>query len=113
MSYFKGFGTGSNSYGQFWYGDYGFLYKKNTGVSARKNPKYGLLLNKPVYIYNKYSPGQNGIGAQSIANRRAKNRLASICNPQQPCGQFYTTLGRYDPFVYNPNGYVPPLETLL
>ena len=32
MSYFKGFGTGSNSNGQFWYGGSqgfpGFLYKK-------------------------------------------------------------------------------------
>ena len=59
MSYFKGFGNGSNSNGQFWYGRPqgfpGFLYKKNTGVGARKNPLYGLLCNKPTYIYNKFN----------------------------------------------------------
>ena len=106
MSYFKGFGSGgSNSYGQFWYGPYGFLYKKNTGVSGRKNPKVGLIINKQTDIYNKYTPGQNGIGAQSIANRRAKNRIASICSPGTPCGKFYNKLGMYDHYLYNPNGY--------
>ena len=34
MSSYKGFRTGSNSYGQFWFGGStfpGFLYKKNVG----------------------------------------------------------------------------------
>ena len=110
MSYFKGFGNGSNSNGQFWYGDYGFLFKKNTGVGGRKNPKYGLICNKPTYFYNKYSPGQAGVGAQSVANRRAKNRLASICSPSTPCGNFYLTLGMYNHYLYNPNGF--PGESL-
>jgi hypothetical protein len=107
MSYFKGFGNGSNSNGQFWYGDYGFLYKKNTGVGGRKNPMYGLLCNKPTYLYNKYKPGAGGVGASSVSNRRAKNRLATVCTPTQSCGQFYTYLGRYDKYLYNPNGYFP------
>ena len=107
MSYFKGFGNGSNSYGQFWYGDYGFLYKKNTGVGGRKNPKYGLICNRPTELWNKYKPGQSGIGAQSISNRRAKNRLASVCQPNNNCGQFYMSLGMYDRYTYTPNGYLP------
>jgi hypothetical protein len=108
MSYLKGFGSGSNSNGQFWYGNTtnfpGFLYKKNTGVGGRKNPKYGLICNKPTYLYNKYKPGTGGIGASSVANRRAKNRIASVCNNNN-CGKFYTYLGRYNKFLYNPNGY--------
>jgi photosystem II stability/assembly factor-like uncharacterized protein len=104
MSYFKGFGSGSNSNGQFWYGDYGFLYKKNNGVGGRKNPKYGLLCNKSTYLYNKYKPGVGGVGASSVATRRAKNRLATVCGDNQ-CGNFYTYLGKYDKYLYNPNGY--------
>jgi hypothetical protein len=108
MSYFKGFGSGSNSNGQFWYGSSigfpGFLYKKNNGVGGRRNPKYGLLCNKPTYLYNKYKPGTGGVGASSIATRRAKNRLATVCNDKN-CGQFYNTLGLYDNYTGNPNGY--------
>jgi hypothetical protein len=93
------------SNGQFWYGDYGFLYKKNVGVGARRSSKFATLYNQPQYLYNKYSPGQGGVGAQSTANRRAKNRLATVC--QKPCGQFYQYLGIYDNYTGNPNGYFP------
>ena len=115
-SYFKGFGNGSNSNGQYWVGPYGFLYKKNGGGGGRKNPMYGLLCNKPTYLYNKYKPGTGGVGASNISNRRAKNRLATVCsvpsfNGNPPvsgqCGQFYTYLGRYDKYTGNPNGYFP------
>jgi hypothetical protein len=86
--YNMGFGSGSNSNGQFWYGSTtnfpGFLYKKNVGVGARKSTKMGpggnITCNSPTYLNNKYKPGQGGVGASSIANRRAKNRLATICN---------------------------------
>ena len=91
MSHTKGFGTGSNSNGQFWYGDNGFLYKKNTGSGARKNPSYGLICNQPTFLYNKYKPGTGGVGASSVANRRAKNRYATVCN--NGCGNFYNYLG--------------------
>ena len=104
MSYFKGFGSGSNSNGQFWYGKNGFLYKKNVGVGGRKNPLYGLICNKPTYLYNKYKPGTGGIGASNISNRRAKNRLATVCGDNK-CGQFYMYLGLYDNYTGNPNGY--------
>jgi hypothetical protein len=111
MSYFKGFGTGSNSNGQFWYGGSqgfpGFLFKKNTGVGGRKNPLYGLICNKPTYIYNKFKPGTGGVGAQNRANRRAKNTRATVCADNN-CGRFYNYLGLYPRFSYRSiDGYFP------
>jgi hypothetical protein len=55
------------------------------------------------YLYNKYKPGSGGVGASSISNRRAKNRLATVCNGQK-CFPCYTTLGQYS---NNPNGFIP------
>jgi hypothetical protein len=80
------FGNGSNSNGQFWYGSTtnfpGFLYKKNVGVGGRRTTKFAAggntTCNTYQYLYNKYKPGLGGVGASSIANRRAKNRLASV-----------------------------------
>jgi hypothetical protein len=108
-------GNGSNSNGQFWYGSQtnfpGFLYKKNVGVGARRSTKMGpggnITCNSSTYIYNKYKPGVGGVGASSVATRRAKNRLATVCGPQHNCGQFYTYLGLYDNYTGNPNGYFP------
>ncbi len=96
VNYFKGFGTGSNSYGQFWFGGStfpGFLYKKNVGVGGRRNPKYGLICNKPTQLWNKYTPG-SGVGASNIATRRAKLIHATSCNKDQVCGRFYVELGQ-------------------
>jgi hypothetical protein len=109
------FGNGSNSNGQFWYGSTtnfpGFLYKKNVGVGGRRSTKFAaggnITTNGYQYIYNKYTPGQSGVGASSIANRRAKNRLSSVCGNNRQCGQFYSYLGRYNPYTENPNGYFP------
>jgi hypothetical protein len=111
MSYFKGFGNGSNSNGQFWYGRTqnfpGFLYKKNTGVGGRKNPLYGLICNKPTYIYNKFKPGTGGVGGQSRSNRRAQNARATVCADHN-CGRFYTYLGLYPRYSYKSiDGYFP------
>jgi hypothetical protein len=110
------FGSGSNSNGQFWYGGGinfpGFLYKKNVGVGARRSTKFtpggNVTCNSYQYLYNKYTPGSNGIGATTTSNRRAKNRLASVCGGvNRKCGAFYTYLGRYDNYTENPNGYFP------
>jgi hypothetical protein len=105
---------GGNSSGNFWYGNStgfpGFLYKKNVGVGTRRSTKLGAGGNNiapKAYLYNKYKPGINGIGASSISNRRAKNRLASICPPESSCGKFQTFLGRYPTYSYNSNGYFP------
>ena len=106
------FGSGSNSNGQFWYGNTtnfpGFLYKKNVGVGTKRCTKFSpggnSTCNTYQYLYNKYTPGQGGVGASSIATRRAKNRLANICNDNKCC-IFYTYLGLYNNFTENPNGY--------
>jgi hypothetical protein len=110
------FGNGSNSNGQFWYGNTtnfpGFLYKKNVGVGGRRSTKFNPGGNTTCNTYqnvnNKYKPGQGGVGASSIANRRAKNRLASVCGGiNGKCGPFYPYLGRYNNYTSNPNGYFP------
>lgn len=80
------------SNGQFWYGPYGFLYKKNTGVGTRRVRPYGLICNRPTQLYNKYVPGA-GVGGVSTAVRRSKMRLATSCNKNQLCGRFYSKIG--------------------
>lgn len=108
------FGTGSNSNGQFWYGNStnfpGFLYKKNVGVGGRRTTKFAaggnLMTNTQQYLYNKYKPGTGGVGASSIANRRAKNRLATVCI-ENSCFPCYNTLGQYSNYTANPNGFIP------
>jgi len=104
------------SNGSFWYGgstDFpGFLYKKNTGVGTRRSTKMApggnTTCNEPTYLYNKYKPGGGGVGASSIANRRAKNRLATICEGKNnTCFPCYNTLGQYNSYTGNSNGYVP------
>ena len=107
------FGNGSNSNGQFWYGSStnfpGFLYKKNVGVGGRRSTKFAaggnITCNTPQYIYNKYKPETGGVGASSVATRRAKNRHATICNTNN-CFPCYMSLGQYNRFLYNPNGFV-------
>jgi hypothetical protein len=98
-------------FGQLWYGGSsfpGFLYKKNLAVGGRRSTLFTAggtsISNTPQYIYNKYKPGDNGVGANTIANRRAKNRKATICGPHQ-CFPCYPTLGLYSPYTHNPNGY--------
>ena len=111
MSNYVKFGIGSNSNGSFWYGNStnfpGFLYKKNVGVggirSTKMAPGGNITCNNSNYLYNKYKPGTGGVGASSISNRRAKNRIASVCNNN--CGQFYQYLGRYNNYTGNQNGY--------
>ena len=108
------FGNGSNSNGQFWYGSTtnfpGFLYKKNVGVGGRRSTKFAaggnITCNNSTYLYNKYKPGTGGVGASSIANRRAKNRLATVCN-RNSCFPCYSTLGQYSNYTHNPNGFIP------
>jgi surface protein len=103
--------------GAFWFGREGFLFKRKGGGGARRSTKMmpggNTTCNGPTYIYNKYKPGGGGVGASSIANRRAKNRLATICGgPSNKCFPCYNTLGQYSNYTHNPNGYVPcPVPT--
>ena len=91
------------SHGQFWYGNGigfpGFLYKKNTGVGGRRstkmNPGGNTTCNSYTYLYNKYKPGTGGIGASSTSNRRAKNRLATVCNGTGATRKDYNATGGY------------------
>jgi hypothetical protein len=109
-----GFGSSSNSNGNFWYGNStnfpGFLYKKNLGVGGRRSTKFNpggnVYCNAPTTLFNKYKPGFGGVGASTIANRRAKNRLASICKGND-CFPCFMTLGMYTQYTYNPNGFIP------
>ena len=109
------FGNGSNSNGNFWYGNStnfpGFLYKKNVGVGGRRSTKMGpggnITCNSATDLYNKWKPGSGGVGASSIANRRAKNRLATVCGSSNKCFPCYNTLGQYSNYTHNPNGFVP------
>ena len=109
------FGSGSNSNGNFWYGNStgfpGFLYKKNVGVGGRRSTKFAaggnITCNSATYLYNKYTPGSNGVGASTIANRRAKNRLASVCLINNKCFPCFNTLGQYNSYTGNPNGFIP------
>ena len=83
---------GTSGGGQLWYGPYGFLYKKKGAAGGRKNPSYGVICNQPQNVWNKYTSGA-GVGGISVANRRAKLRLATSCNTTQRCGPFYKNLG--------------------
>jgi hypothetical protein len=99
-SYNSSFRTGSNSYGQFWFGGNtfpGFLFKKNVGVGGRRSTKFNaggnVTCNQTTNLWNKYIPGA-GVGATSVATRRAKRINATSCNNNQLCGRFYTQLGQ-------------------
>ena len=67
MSYFKGIGKKSRSFG------------------GRKLPLIGLIENKKYTIFNEYVPG-SGVGASSVASRRLKKQRAykKQCVPTTP-----------------------------
>ena len=110
------FGSGPSN-GQFWFGGStfpGFMFKKNVGVGGRRstkmNPGGNITCNSPAYLYNKYTPGASGVGASSMSNRRAKNRLATVCKSGlNNCFPCQSTLGQYSKYTHNPNGFIPCL----
>jgi len=83
--------------GSLYFGRDGFLYKKKGAIGGRRSTQYipggGALTNQKTELFNKYKPGETGIGAQSTAVRRAKNIRASVCTPDNKCSPFYNTLG--------------------
>lgn len=77
------FGNRQTSYGQIWYGRGsfpGFFYKKNLAVGLKRSslmvPGGSARYNKPTTLWNNYVSG-SGVGASSIAVRRAKRRYAT------------------------------------
>ena len=78
--------------GSFYVGRGGFQYKRMGGGGNRKNPAYGLITGIPADVNNKYVPGA-GVGASSIATRRAKLLRSTVCTEQYPCNQSYSRLG--------------------
>lgn len=83
--------------GSLYFGREGFLYKKKGAIGGRRSTRYipggGALTNQKTDLFNKYKPGETGIGAQSTAVRRAKNIRAAVCTPDNKCSPFYNTLG--------------------
>ena len=96
------------TFGSLWYGSSvgfpGFLYKKG-GSTGRRSTLFAAggstCTNHPQYIENKYFQGGSGVGASSIANRRAKNRLAAFSTINGVCNKQHMNLGLY---AGNPNG---------
>ena len=80
--------------GNFYVGKGGFSYKKSSGAGGRRNRPFGLITGIPANVNNKYVPG-SGVGASSVANRRAKLNRATSCNANQQCGRYYMQLGLY------------------
>jgi hypothetical protein len=108
MNNYRRIKTGSNSYGQFWFGGNsfpGFLYKKNVGVGGRRSTQFtpggSITCNQPNEFWNKYKPGNGGVGASSVSTRRAKMRLATVCDQQGLCGNYYKYLGLFDNYTGN------------
>jgi hypothetical protein len=106
MSFYK---RGSNSYGNFWFGGNsfpGFLYKKNVGVGGKRSTRFtpggSSICNQPNEFWNKYKPGTGGVGASNISVRRARMRLATVCeNGDFSCGNYYKYLGLFDNYTGN------------
>lgn len=55
--------------GQFWYGKYGFLYKRSTGGGGLH--RLPVVNCSPTTLWNTYVYG-SGVGGISTANRRAQ-----------------------------------------
>lgn len=67
-------------------------------LSTKMGPGGNITTNGNNYIFNKYT-GQDGIGGSSIANRNAKDRLASFCNTG--CNEVVTPTETPTILVYN------------
>ena len=75
------------TYGNFYYGKGGFQYKKMNGGGVRRTLTDQIGNYDNYDIYNKYVPG-SGVGATSIATRRAKLIHATSCYGRYKCGNF-------------------------
>jgi len=101
------------TYGNFYYGKDGFLYKKSHTTGARWNPHIGRICNQPQNVFNKYTPG-SGVGGTSTAIRRAATSRASHFYPKSSSsnGGCFTRLGLYSRYntgnsTFSFNWYIP------
>uniref|UniRef100_A0A6C0D690 Uncharacterized protein n=1 Tax=viral metagenome TaxID=1070528 RepID=A0A6C0D690_9ZZZZ len=78
--------------GNFWVGAGGFNYKRSSGAGARRNFALGVITGIPANVDNKYVPGA-GVGASSIANRRARLIRSTSCTGRYPCNRSFARLG--------------------
>ena len=80
--------------GSFWVGKGGFNYKRSGGAGNRRNFSIGAITNQPADVNNTYVSGA-GVGASSIATRRAKLNHATRCSAEYPCNKAFSRLGLY------------------
>jgi hypothetical protein len=78
--------------GNYWVGSGGFNYKRSGGAGGRRNFSLGAITNQPADVNNKYVPGA-GVGASSIATRRAKMLHSTVCTAEYPCNKSFSRLG--------------------
>jgi hypothetical protein len=78
--------------GSYWVGRGGFNYKRSGGAGGRRNFSLGAITNQPADINNTFIPG-SGVGASSIATRRAKILHSTINSKTYPYNQMYARLG--------------------
>jgi hypothetical protein len=78
--------------GSYWVGRGGFNYKRSGGGGNHRIFSLGAIANRPQDVNNKYVPGA-GVGASSIATRRAKLLHSTVCSDQYPCSKSYSRLG--------------------
>jgi len=105
--------------GSYWVGSGGFNYKRSGGGGNHRIFSLGAIANQPQNINNTYVSG-SGVGASSIANRRAKLLHSTVCTGQYPCNKSFSRLGLQssggsNDFALNwylndvwPNPYPPP-----
>jgi hypothetical protein len=65
--------------GSFYFGRDGFNYKKMGGGGNRRLFSLGAICNAPQDLNNRYISGA-GVGASSVATRRAKKLKAETCS---------------------------------
>jgi len=78
--------------GSYWVGRGGFNYKRSGGGGNHRIFSLGAIANQPQNVNNTYVPGA-GVGASSIANRRARLLHSTVCNSQYPCNKSFSRLG--------------------
>jgi hypothetical protein len=98
--------------GSFWVGRGGFNYKRSGGGGNHRVLPLATIANQYSNVNNKYVPGA-GVGASSIASRRAKMIHATSCTSNYPCNKSFSQLGlqaRGGSNAYALNWYLPQAQ---